>query len=566
VLKGPASVLFGLGEPGGLLNVVTKQPAPERFFTIEQRLGSYDHFRTVVDLNSPLGNSENVLGRLNAAYTTDDTFRDHTGIDRWFIAPSLAWELGERTSLVVEGSYMEEDYPFDHGLAFSAEGEPVADVSTFLGEPSFRSEREETFIGYTLRYAHSERLTLRNYTMFHRNENRLNAFRHFGSTLPDGTVNRTVDRSVPKGGTVSTVADLQYRFETGAVQHALLVGVDLRWDPERYNQQDGPRAPGPFPIDIIEPRHGQVGPVEFTDFSDFDSETKMAGVFIQDQMTLADDRLHVLLGARFDHVDQFVKFVAPAFDFDFEADQTDDAVTIRAAALYELTGWMSPYVSVAESFNPTSPFTTSLDGLDPEEGLMFEAGLKLAFLDERIISTVAVYDITKDNVPISDPRNPGFSINGGELRSRGFEADVTADLAAGVRLIANYAYTDTEVIDSDSLPEGGRFGNVPLHTGNVWLSYDFPAESPLRGLTLGGGAFAASERLGDDAGTFNLDAFVTLDATARYVRPLPGGRSLKLQINVSNLLDEKYYESARGTASVFPGAPRTYTGSIGLDF
>jgi len=564
VLKGPASVVYGLGEPGGLLNLVTKRPVDDSFTIVEQEFGSYDRYRTTLDANAPLVDDQSLLGRINLAYTNDDTFRDHEGIDRFFVAPTFAWRAGDASELIVDFSYSYEKYPFDHGVAFSADGQPVADVSTFLGEPDFRSEREEIFAGYTFTHDLNDQLTFRNVFSFQYNENRLNAFRHFGSTNPDNTVNRTFDRSVPKGTVFNAIADLGYKFDLGPTKHDVLFGVDARWEPEFGNQQDGPRSSGPFPIDIINPQFGQFGTINFDNPTDFDKETKWVGVYFQDQITLADDRLHLLLGGRYDYVDQFVKFITPTFNF--EDDQTDTAFTGRVGALYELTDWLSPYVSVAQSFNPTSPFTTSVDGLDPERGLAYEAGVKLSLFGGRLTSTLAGFQITKDNVPVTDEGNPGFSINGGELRSRGFEIDVAGELTPGWQVIANYAYTDTEVLESTSLPIGSRFSNVPPHSASLWSSYDFQPGSGLDGLGIGAGVRGVSDRLGNNAGTFELDGFVVADLAAWYRFDLPSGQKIKAQLNVNNLFDKEYFESSSGTASVFPGAPRTVLGTLSIEF
>ena len=568
VLKGPASVVYGLGEPGGLLNIVTKRPVNDTFAILEQEIGSYDLYRTTLDANAPLTEDGALLGRLNFAYTSDDTFRDHDGIDRVFVAPTLTWRPTDATSLTLDFSYSYEKYPFDHGLAFSADGEPVADISTFLGEPAFRAEREEILAGFTFTHEFSDSLRFRNVFMFQNTENRLNSFRHF-SVNPDNTVNRELSQTVPKARSFATVADVQYSFELGSSQHELLVGVDLRRDPEAGNQGDGPIATGPFPIDIVNPRYNQFGAIVFDDVTDFDREETRAGVFVQDQIKLFDERLHFLLGARYDYIDQSVAFECCGGDFDFADDQTDNAFTFRGGALYELTDWLSPYVSVAQSFNPTDIFTTSVDGLEPEEGLGLEGGVKLGFFGDRLTSTLAVYQITKENVPVSDPNNPNFSINGGELRSRGFEVDVAGELAPGWQIIANYAYTDTKVIDSDRLPIGSRFRNVPLHSASLWSSYDFQPGSGLDGFGFGAGVNGASDRQGDNAGTFELDGFVVADVALWYRADLKvGGAKLpiKAQLNVQNLFDTEYYESASSIGNVFPGAPRTVIGSLSVRF
>jgi len=564
VLKGPASVLFGLGEPGGILNVVTKRPVNDTFAVLEQEVGNYDRFRTTFDANARLSEDGTWLGRLNLAYTNDDTFRDHKGIERIFFAPTLTWQPSDATSLTLDFSYRDEEDPFDHGLAFSADGEPVADVSTFLGEPDFRREREEIFAGYTFTHEFSDHLTFHNTFMYQNIESRLNSFRHFGSTNPDNTVNRTFDRSVPKGETFMTVFQLTSEFATGPVKHDALVGVDLRLDPKSGNTQNGPRSRGPFPIDIVNPQFGQFGEIVFDNPSFFESETKWIGVYLQDQIKLLDDRLHILLGGRFDSVDQDVTFITPTFNF--SDDQTDSEFTGRVGALYEVTDWLSPYVSVAQSFNPTSPFTTSVDGLDPEEGIGYEGGVKLSFFEGRLTSTLAAFQILKENVPVTDENNPGFSINGGELRSRGFEMDIAGELAPGWQVIANYAFIDTEVLKSDSLPIGSRFSNVPRHNGSLWSSYDFQPGSGLNGFGIGGGLRGASDKLGDNAGSFKLDGFVVADVAAWYRLNLPWGQVVKAQLNINNLFDKEYFESSAGTASVFPGAPRTVVGSISIAF
>lgn len=166
----------------------------------------------------------------------------------------------------------------------------------------------------------------------------------------------------------------------GLTRHYLLAGIDPRWEPEFGNQQDGPRAHGPFPIfpiDTVNPVYGQFGEIVFNNRSDFDRETKFAGIYIQDQIDLLNDRLHLLLGGRFDYVKEKVLFITPTLNF--KGSRSDTAFSWRAGALYELTDWLSPYVSVSTSFSPVSPFTTSTEGLDPVEGFQVKGGVKLSF-------------------------------------------------------------------------------------------------------------------------------------------------------------------------------------------
>lgn len=563
VLKGPASTLYGLGQPGGLINIVTKKAENDRFLSVYQEVGSYDRYRTLIDANTPLTADGSLLGRLNVSYTSDGSFRNHQGTERVFVAPALTWQIAPSTRLATEFSYSFEKYPFDNGLVFGLGGDPVADISTFLGEPEFRSEREEYFFTANLTHDFSDRVRLRSYFLYQENENRLNAFRLSGRPRPDGTINRSLDRSVPTSQVFQTVNDLLIRFETGSLKHNLLVGGDVRYLPSPANGQDGPRTRARFPINFVNPVYGTFGNLDESVFdspSEFDRRDLWTGAFIQDQITTADERLHILLGGRFDYIEQYVFFNG------FEADQTDRAFTGRAGLLYKLTDWASPYVNVAQSFNPTSPFSTSVGGLDPEKGIIYEAGVKLSFLEDRLTATTAVYQITRSNVPVADPDNPGFSRNGGRLRSEGFEIDLAGEIIPGWNIIATYSMINTEVLASDFLPIGGRFTNVPRHSGSIWTAYDFPENSLLRNFGLGAGVFAMSDRAGDGQDSFQLDGFARVDATAWYDTELPSGAPIRLQLNVNNVFDTEYYENSSGIGAVFPGQPLTVVGSLRVTF
>ena len=320
VLKGPASMLFGLAEPGGILNIVTKQPTEESFATLSQEFGSFERYRTTIDANTPLSDDNSLLGRINFAYTSDNTFRDHAGIDRFFIAPALTWRPGADTELIFEASYSHEKHPFDHGLSFTTGGEPAAEISTFLGEPDSRSEREEFFVSYFLTYflTHdaNESLTFRNFTSFQYTENRLKSFRHFSPLGPvDNTVNRSFTGEVRESTAIQALADVSYDFDLGASKHQVLVGVDARLEPSFGNgaSSTGARSSGPFPINGVNPRHGLVGEISENAPLDFERETTWVGIYIQDQMSLFDERIHVLIGGRYDYIDQFVDFDTPSF-------------------------------------------------------------------------------------------------------------------------------------------------------------------------------------------------------------------------------------------------------------
>ena len=202
--------------------------------------------------------------------------------------------------------------------------------------------------------------------------------------------------------------------------------------------------------------------------------------------------------------------------------------------------------------------------LDPETGIQYEAGFKAPFWDDKFTVTFSVYNIKKEDIAIADPNNAGFRINGGKMRSRGFELTAQGDLHPNWNIYASYAYTDTKVLDSDVLPEGSRFQGIPLHSGSLWLVYT-QHEGCLAGLKLGGGIFAMGERLGDDNGTYNLSDYLTVDLMAGYKKAVSEKVTLSAQLNVQNLFDKEYYESGSGY-SLMPGTPRTILFSLGCEF
>lgn len=182
VLKGPASVLYGQQEPGGLVNLVTKQPLDAPYRSIEQRVGSYDYYETLFDVGAPLNDDGSLRYRINGSYQNAGSFRDFVDNERWFIAPVLTWRITPRTEFTVEGAYMHNDFLWDNGLVFSPATfdppfEPVLPIERFLQEPAFRSTREEIFAGCRLIHEITENWKVRHMFLYHRNEFDINAYR-----------------------------------------------------------------------------------------------------------------------------------------------------------------------------------------------------------------------------------------------------------------------------------------------------------------------------------------------------------------------------------------------------
>lgn len=570
IIKGPNAVLFGLNEPGGVLNIITKQPQVVPSHSLEQSFGSFDYYKTTLDSTGPVpGTSETLFFRVIGSYVNEGSFRDFVEGEQFVFAPSLLWQPNPDFTLSASFSYNYDQYVFDNGIVYSPRRfvvpfAPVVDDSTFLQEPGYLTTSEESIANLSAEYQVTEDWKVRGLFHFHYNRIDLNAFRFFGDPVvnPAGQIILPIryDGTVPTIGQFQWIVDSTYKFELGPTRHELLAGVDVLWEPKELNTQDGPRSLRPIPMNVLAPTYGALpGPFSLTSFF---GDRQWVGLYLQDQIKMLDDRLHVLLGGRIDNVWQRVNFQDPSSAFSFAGSQFDADATFRGGILYELFPWSHPYFSYSQGFNPTSPFTEG--NLDPERSEQFELGVKAPLLDGKVVATLAFYHLEKQNVAV-DFDGDGLFSNGGNFRSRGIEFDLTGEILPGLNAIFTYAYTDTEVLKSDFIPVGSRFRGVPEHSGGLTLSYSFSEETALDGLTLGTSLYVSGDRPGDDSNNFEVSGYQRWGAFARYEFEV-GQATITSQLNFDNLLDQSYVESVGGVGSIFPGAPFNVTGSIGVRF
>jgi iron complex outermembrane recepter protein len=561
ILKGPGGVLYGLQEPGGILNIVTKRPLKRPYFSIEQSAGKFDTYETEFDGTGPITSDGNLALRFSGSYRNAKSFQDYLEDQRVLVAPALLWTPSDRTSLFLEFSYSHEKFMFDNGMALSPDGRLITPIGRFLGQPGLLSKREEWFVGLEVIHKVNDWWTLRSQSLFHDNRLRLNAVRVADvetqtDSAGDFFVNRFWDGTTPRNRQFSTIFDSLFTFETGFLKHKLLAGVDLSYEPRDGNSQNGPLQNDVPPLFIQNPIYN-FSPAP-DDFTRFKRKQQLYGFFLQDQLSLLNDRLHLVVGGRYDHIDQWASFNGSATSRD------DGAFTFRGGVLYKALPWLHPFASYSQGFNVPSVFTTA--PVDPETSEQYELGVKMPFLDERLIASFALYHLTKDNV-IADINGDGISENSGKLRSRGVEFDLTGRLTPELSLIATYAYTDTKVLKSDFLPVGAPFRNVPPHAGSFWLRYDLSRESLLSGLSFGTGVYLRDKAPGNGEDTFKLPSYARWDAFLRYRKSIGEGRkALTAQLNVQNILNKTHFESSFGTAAVSPGIPLTVIGSLRFEF
>ncbi|MEM1256807.1 MAG: TonB-dependent siderophore receptor [Cyanobacteria bacterium P01_H01_bin.21] len=563
VLKGPASILYGEVQPGGLINLVTKQPLSTPTYEISAQVGNRGVFQPQIDFSGPLVSNQRLRYRLNASYFHDDGFTDFDqNIERTFVAPVLAWQVSDRTHLTINAEYLNDQQPFETGLVASGDGVVDVPFNRIIAEPDNFTDSELFRVGYDLEHQLNDQWQIRN-AFEYSNRDLLNV-----SALPldfdeiTGFVTRFPSKQELDTENFSLQTNIVGEFDTGSVSHTLLAGVDL-------NRTEDSEVTGfdffnPSFLDIFNPIYGltSIDEDNLPLFRDTDIQTDRLGVYLQDQIDITDN-LILLAGVRYDTVEQ--KTINNPTDVDptgSETTQNDDAWTPRVGIVYQPVDFLSLFASYSQSFTPNLGTTSAGDPLEPEEGEGFEIGIKAEFLEGDLFATLAYFDITRQNVATPDPLNAFSSVATGEQRSQGLELDVVGEILPGWNMIASYAYTDARVTEDNLIPDGNGIFNIPEHSASLWTTYEI-ASGDLQGLGFGIGFNFVGERDGDLENSFQLDDYFLTNAGIFYRRD-----NWRFALNAKNLFDIDYIAASNNSRSsgLEPGAPFTIVGSVSVKF
>jgi iron complex outermembrane receptor protein len=531
-LKGPGSVIYGRGEPGGLVNVVTKKPLEEPLISAQLTGGSFGILRPQFDLSGPLNSGKTLLYRVNGVYERVGSFRDFVEGDRFFIAPVITWKIGPRTALSLSGEYLRDERVADFGQVPIGNRPADVPVERFYGEPFNRVYVQERQFQYRFDHAFNSNWSLHNgYRALLINWNLFEVFQDFTPVAADGrTVNRLIaDVSLPRRWQ-ATETYVTGRFDTGSVQHNVVMGMD-------YSDQRA-ISRGPFgrfypSIDVFNPvyQNDLAAANRFLaepgSFFNGDTILKPLGAYVQDQITLTE-KVKALAGVRFDHYRQNrINRNAQT-----ESKTSDFAASPRVGLVYQPAEAVSLYFSYGRSFSPPFPTLRNQNDqpFDPERSAQYEAGVKASNFNGRLLTTLSVYHLEKRNVLTTDPANPLFSIQTGKQRSKGVELDVSGTPARNWNLLLVYAFTQAQVTEDNDIPVGIFLPNAARHSGSVWTIYEI-AEGPVRGLGFGAGVQAVSKRVADLFSDVILPGYAKVDATAFYRFRSDDRTSFRVSVN-----------------------------------
>ncbi|AZE64982.1 iron complex outermembrane recepter protein [Pseudomonas synxantha] len=550
VLKGPAASLYGRGDPGGTVNIVTKKPQPDAFTTLQTSAASWDRYRTALDVNTPLDGEGRVLSRVNLAVEDNHSFRDHVDSKRVFVAPSFSWQLDPDTHLLVESEFVRHSSTFDRGIVANT----GMSHSTFLGEPNDGNiDNHNNRIQAALEHHLNDAWKLRLASHYKQGSLWGDASESRALYADGRTVNRRYrERST---GWHDSITQLELRglFDIGSWQHELLIGTEY----EDYRKKERVTAiDGDYPIDIYKPVYGQPKANGKRSGTDFFEQTKSHALNLQDQIIFTD-RLRGMIGARFEHFEQSTDDFARNH---VKSRQTHDAFTQRAGLLYQLTPQVGVFANASTSFKPNSGLDAGGKSFKPEEGVGYEVGIKSELFDERLSATLAAFHIEKENVLALDPATDTNRAMG-KARSQGLDLQVTGQVTDAIRVIGAFAYIDAEVTKGDKeIPTGSRILGVAKRSGSLLGVYEFQ-DGALRGSDLGAAFTYVGDRSGEAGTGFELPAYHTVDLLAHY----KATKNVTVGLNLNNLFDEKYYERSYSRYWANPGEPRNLTVSLTLN-
>jgi iron complex outermembrane receptor protein len=598
VLKGPASILYGRADPGGIVNIVTKKPLATPQYSLSQSFGSYDSYRTTLDATGPLTKDETLLYRVTAEMDHDGSFRETDFSRNYFISPVVRWNIDAGTYLSVNLQYNHQVIPFDAGHFAYTKYDPLSLL--FGVGPAAGLPRERTFndrfsssrvdvlkFGYEWSHKFDENwaLTNRFEGLDYQDHTFLVVPTGFDSASPT-TLRRIAIENNDSRHVITTNLDLTGKFETFGIEHMALVGADYLSE-RSFNSFFGSSKIRQSSIDYLFPIHSFT-PTQTGLYDNWNAgqtslyRNEWFGVYAQDRLTLPHD-VFFLAGVRYDRGHNH----SNAFDGNLEKlGNNSERVTPRFGLLWRPIPELSVYGSYLENFGQagglSGPAGLQQRILPSESAQQWEVGVKTELLDKRLSATLAFFDLTKKNVAAADP-NPALAAIGyrtalGEVRSRGIELDVAGEILPGWKLIGSYSYIDAAVIKdsgiiSDPLGNvvsvdgyrGFVMPDISRHMGNLWTTYEIQ-DGDWRGLKFGGGVNGRSKALGDSLNSFHVPSYAIFSLLAAYSWTI-GGYRLTAQLNVENLADTRYYPTgSRGSLGVNVGAPRTLKGVIRVDF
>ena len=574
VLKGAGSLLYGRSEPGGVINLVTKRPQATSYNSIQQQFGSYGLYRTTADSTGAITADNKLLYRVNLSYENAGSYRDFVSTDSFFIAPSLTWNISDRTQANLDIEYQHFDSKSDSGIPPMGTRPAPIPINRQIGDPlNNKNVGDRTYVGANWSHAFNDKWKLIHRFGAEFLDKKTDFTFFFGQPDAAGNLvnndanwngNRGFNNGIVHQQNYYTTLNLTGKFNTSVLEHSTLWGFDYFV----IDNQGAGACCAAYPelanFNIFNPSYQTTvnpGASAFTADPNFSQE--WYGLYFQDQIKLPFN-VYGNVGVRYDNANS-IQYA------DYGSNTTDQHVSPRGGLLWKPLQWVSVFGNFSENFGPSNSMWNSpvQNVLPPTLANQWETGLKTEFFNRRLTSSFSYFDLTKTNIAVSDPFNPNLQITSGKQESRGYEFEVAGEILPGWRSVAAYthlSYANIVVGWNGGVGDdtGHRMYNTPRNYGSFWNTYEFQ-NTALHGLKFGGGIIAASQSQGSNENNFQLPGYATLNLMTSYGMKVAGKR-LTLQLNANNLLDKTYYSGTNTGSMIGVAAPRMFMGSVKVEF
>ncbi|EOW7233969.1 ferrichrome porin FhuA, partial [Cronobacter sakazakii] len=568
LMRGPTSVLYGNSNPGGIVSMVSKRPTTEPLREVQFKMGSHNLWQTGFDFSDAIDDAGVWSYRLTGLGRSQNAQQEMAKSSRYAIAPSFSWRPDNNTDFTFLSNFQSDPYAGFYGWLprsgtivpyYDANGKAHKLPTDFNeGEENNKMSRRQQMVGYSFSHAFDDTFTLRQNLRYTR-EHTLYRSVYGNAFVAPSTINRAYVRSDEDMNAFSVDTQLQSNFATGAVDHKLLTGVDYSRMRNDINADYGTASP----LNMLDPQYGNPD-INVNFLYDVINRQEQTGLYVQDQAEW--NKWVMTLGGRYD----FAKTSTYTRSSGALAEINDQQFTWRGGINYLFDNGVSPYFSYSESFEPVSGSTLGRKPFEPSRGKQYEAGVKYVPKDMPVVLTAAVYQLTKDKNLTADPANNSFSVQGGEIRSRGIELEAKAAVSANVNVTASYSFTDAKYTH-DTLFEDKRPAEVPRNMASLWADYTFH-DTALSGLTVGAGGRYVGNTVsyyayGDKQNQpFNVASYTVADAMVKYDLARLGLPGSSVALNVNNLFDREYVSSCYKDYACYWGAERQVTATATFRF
>lgn len=546
VLRGPASSVYGQTPPGGMLDMVSRRPQAESAHQVEAQVGSNEHKQINFDSTGKIDDGGQFLYRVSGTVRDSNAPVDHIPDKRYNIAPSLTWNINDDTKLTFLSQYTRDDTGIT-GQFLPLQGtklsSPVGKISHHknLGEPDWDFyDRTYYALGYALEHRFNDTWQFRQNLRYTKSDLSFQAVNvnTFNSVDANGNVNRESGIVNEDISQFAVDNNFQANFQTGAIDHTLLLGLDHQRSNTNYQWLYGMGVP---PINVVRPIYGaDMSQVTYFALQDFGQKTRQTGLYVQDQMAL--DNWRLTLGGREDWIHTGTVFHNSN---DATSTERDKAFSGNIGLSYVFDNGITPYFSYTESFQPAiGANVSSTNSFKPTEGRQYEVGVKFQPVGSQTLLTAAVYDLRQKNVNVTEG---SITRQVGQLQVRGLELEATSQLTENLKTIASYTYTDTEILKGND--KGNRMALIPRNQATLWADYTWH-QGLLDGFGIGGGVRYVGDTYGNTANTDlgHVGSYTVYDASVHYDlgRLDNSMKGLTVAVEAKNVFNKEYLSNCDG--------------------